>query len=558
MTLTPFRFVRASAPVAFALALLACRSSAAVHPAPMQTPAPAPRPGPRAIQPPPAVASMAAHPIVPQPTEVVPSDAPPFVVGKATSVVVPTGNGDAARVGEMLAALLRPSTAHPIPLRAADGALPAGAIGLRLSSNPALGSEGYELLVTADSVRILATSPAGLFHGMQSLRQLLPAGIEAEQGEMQMATAWSAPAGRITDTPRFGWRGAMLDVARHFFTVDEVRQFIDLLALYKLNTLHVHLSDDQGWRIQIDAWPRLTTIGASTEVGGGPGGFYTKAEWASIVRYAQDRFITVVPEIDMPSHTNAAIASYPELGCSRPAPDGPTAGGPPAPYTNIRVGWSTFCSDSEATYRFIDGVVRELAEMTPGPYLHIGGDEVEVLTDAQYTRFVERTQDIVRRHGKMAVGWEEIAKARLHPTTIAQQWRSDTALRAVRQGAKVLLSPAPRAYIDMKYTPSTELGLRWAGFVELQTSYDWDPATFYPGVTEASIAGVEAPLWSETIQNITGALYLAVPRLPALAEVAWSAQGRRDWESFRTRIAAHAPRWRLLGINYYPSPQVAW
>ena len=501
---------------------------------------------------------MATHPIVPQPTEVVPADAPPFVVGASTSVVVPTGNSDAARVGEMLAAIVRPSTMHPVPVRPADGALPTGAIGLRLNGNPTLGSEGYELLVTTDSVRIVAAAPAGLFHGMQSLRQLFPAGVEAEQGEMQMAAAWSVPTGRITDSPRFGWRGAMLDVARHFFTVKEVTQFIDLLALYKMNTLHVHLADDQGWRIQVDAWPRLAAHGGSTQVGGGPGGFYSKAEWSAIVRYAQDRFITVIPEIDMPSHTNAAIASYPELGCSRPAPDGPNAGSRAALYTGIHVGWSTFCSDSESTYRFIDDVVRELAEITPGPYLHIGGDEVEVLTDAQYTRFVERTQDIVRRHGKMVVGWEEIAKARLHPTTIAQQWRSDTALRAVRQGAKILLSPAPRTYIDMKYTPSTELGLRWAGFVELQTSYDWDPATFYPGVNESSIVGVEAPLWSETIQNITGALYLAVPRLPALAEVGWSAQGRRDWESFRTRIAAHAPRWRLLGINFYPSPQVAW
>ncbi|HEX4933949.1 MAG TPA: family 20 glycosylhydrolase, partial [Gemmatimonadaceae bacterium] len=319
-----------------------------------------------------------------------------------------------------------------------------------------------------------------------------------------------------------------------------------------------HLADDQGWRIQVDAWPRLTTIGGSTEVGGGTGGFYTKEEWAAIVRHAQERFITVIPEIDMPGHTNAAIASYPELGCGRPAPDGPNAGGRPAPYTGIRVGWSTFCADSEATYRFIDDVVRELAAITPGPYLHIGGDEVEVLTDDQYARFVERTQEIVLRHGKRAVGWEEIAKGRLHPTTIAQQWRSDTALRAVRQGAKVLLSPGPRTYLDMKYTPSTELGLRWAGFIELQTSYEWDPATFYPGVTEASIVGVEAPLWSETIQNMTAALYLAVPRLPALAEVGWTAQAQRDWASFRTRIAAHAPRWRLLGINYYPSPLVAW
>jgi hexosaminidase len=350
----------------------------------------------------------------------------------------------------------------------------------------------------------------------------------------------------------------MLDVARHFFTVDEVKQTIELLALYKLNTLHLHLSDDQGWRIQIDSWPNLTIVGGSTEVGGGPGGFYTKQDYASLVRYAQDRFITIVPEIDMPAHTNAAIASYPQLGCSKATPGvyGGTQG--PGVYTGIAVGFSSLCPDSEVVYKFIDDVVRELSEMTPGAYFHVGGDEVEALTNEQYTHFVERVQDIVYKNGKTMVGWEEVGKARLRPTTIAQQWKSDSALLAFKQGAKLLLSPASKAYLDMKYTPSTELGLDWAGFVDLRTSYDWDPVTYLQGVPEQSVVGVEAPLWSETVKNITAAQYMIVPRLPAIAELAWTPASGKNWESFRARIAAHAPRWRLLGVNYYPSPEVPW
>jgi hexosaminidase len=206
----------------------------------------------------------------------------------------------------------------------------------------------------------------------------------------------------------------------------------------------------------------------------------------------------------------------------------------------------------------VNDVVREIAAMTPGQYFHIGGDEVEVLNHAQYARFVERAQAIVHKYGKTMVGWEEVGKAKLRKGSIAQLWRSDTALLAVKQGNQLIMSPGPRTYLDMKYTPATEVGLRWAGYIELRTAYDWDPATHSPGLTEQSILGVEAPLWSETVMNLNSAQYLLVPRLPALAEVAWSAQAQRSWDGFRTRIATHAPRWRLLGINFYASPQVEW
>lgn len=538
------------APLAVTAALAGCRTGA-VAPS-TSTPK---RPTPVLMAP---LSSMDAHRIVPLPVSVTAAGGVPYALTNTSTIVVPAGGGEPARIGEALASLMRPATGFPLPISASDGAAPNGSIVLRLGGSSSLGSEGYEVTIAADSVRIVAASPAGLFYGTQTFRQLLPAAIEAEQSVHRSASAWTVPQGHVVDYPRFAWRGAMLDVARHFFTADEVKQLIDVLALYKLNTLHLHLADDQGWRIQIDSWPRLAQYGGSTEVGGGPGGYFTKADYGDIVHYAQDRFITIVPEIDMPAHSNAAIASYPELGCSRATPDAPPNVPGAGLYTGIHVGWSALCYDKDISYKFVNDVIGELAAMTPGPFIHIGGDEVQVLTVEQYATFIDRVQDIVTQHGKRMVGWDEVGRAHLHPGSVAQMWRSDTSMAAVRQGAKLVMSPATQIYLDMKYTPATELGLDWAAFVELRTAYDWDPVTQYKGVTTTDVLGVEAPLWSETIQNITAAEFLLMPRLPAVAEVGWSAATARNWESFRTRIAAHAPRWRLLGINYYPSPQVDW
>jgi len=217
----------------------------------------------------------------------------------------------------------------------------------------------------------VARTPAGLFYGVQTLRQLLPAAVEYSAA---FPRPMRLPAARVVDAPRFAWRGAMLDVARHFIEAAEVKRFVDLMALYKLNRLHLHLSDDQGWRLEIRSRPNLTRHGGSTEVGGGPGGFYTQEQYADLVRYAQERFVTIVPEIDMPGHTNAALASYPELNCNGVAP---------ALYTGTEVGFSALCVESEATYRWIDDVVREIAALTPGAYFHIGGEEGERLTHEQ-------------------------------------------------------------------------------------------------------------------------------------------------------------------------------
>jgi hexosaminidase len=214
--------------------------------------------------------------------------------------------------------------------------------------------------------------------------------------------------------------------------------------------------------------------------------------------------------------------------------------------------------DKEETYALVDDIVREISAITPGPYFHIGGDEVQALTHEQYIRFVERVKTIVARHGKIMVGWEEIAQARIDPNTLAQQWKSDSVTAALQRGAKLIMSPSKKVYLDMKYTPATELGLKWAAYIEVRDAYDWDPATYMAGVTESNIVGVEAALWSETVRNISAVEYLIMPRLPAVAEVAWTPQRARDWENFRVRLSTHAPRWNYLGVNYYRSPQIPW
>ncbi len=341
----------------------------------------------------------------------------------------------------------------------------------------------------------------------------------------------------------------MLDVTRHFLPMNAVKDYVDAMALYKLNRLHLHLSDDQGWRIEIRSRPELARIGGASEVGSGPGGYYTQAEYSDLVAYAARRHIMIVPEIDMPGHTNAALASIPALNCDNKARP---------PYRGTRVGFSTVCVESDTTYAIITDILRELAELTPGPYLHIGGDEVEKLTHKQYIAFVERVQGIVQAQGKQMIGWGEIAPAALDPTTIVQHWKKDSSAVHAARGGKVIMSPNTRVYLDQKYDAKTALGLKWAGFIEVKDAYDWDPATQIAGVPERAVLGVEAPLWSETLFKPSDFQFLAFPRLLAVAEVGWSTPAVRSWSGFRTRLAAHGPRLSAIGVNFYRSPQIDW
>jgi hexosaminidase len=485
--------------------------------------------------------------VIPQPLAHAPERGA-FELQPSARIVVRSASNDATRVARLLAASLRPATGYRLPVSSIRGAAPDGSISLSLTpGDRALGEEGYRLVVTRGGVALTAARPAGLFWGTQTLRQLLPAAIEAD---VRQPGPWRISLGTIHDRPRFAWRGAMLDVARHFFGVAEVKRLIDLMALYKLNRLHVHLTDDQGWRIAIRSWPRLTSQGSRTEVGGGPGGRFTQREYSSIVAYARDRFVQVVPEIDMPGHVNAALSSYASLNCNGVAPK---------PYSGIEVGFSSLCIRKELTYEFVDDVVREIAALTPGPYFHVGGDEPNATDPDDYRAFIERVQAIVRSHGKRIVGWEEIARARLRKTSLAQHWHDPAlARRAVEQGAKLVLSPATNAYLDMKYTSDTRLGTTWAGLTTVRDAYAWDPATQVPGVDERAILGVEAPVWTETPATRADLDYLVFPRLLGHAEIGWSPREGRSWRRYRSRLATHGPRLRALGVAFYESPEVPW
>ena len=460
-----------------------------------------------------------------------------FTLSRDTRIVAQKDNPEITAIAQHLSSYLREVGGFEIS--ASDTNDPAGTIQLTLNNDSEVGEEGYELSINSDSIRLSALKPAGLFYAVQTLRQLLPA---------NPSETLTLPAVTIRDRPRFEWRGAMLDVARHFFGVEEIKRYIDLISHYKMNRLHLHLTDDQGWRIEIKSWPRLTEVGGSTQVGGKTGGYYTQEQYKEIVEYARSRYVVIVPEIDTPGHTNAALASYAELNSSEEAP---------ALYEGTQVGFSTLWINSEITYHFLDDVIRELAALTPTPYIHIGGDEARSTPEQDYKKFIKRFQEIVAAHGKTAVGWSEIGEAELLPGTIAQLWISAGYQNAKRQGAKIILSPANKAYLDMKYDASTPLGLDWAGLISVKDGYDWEPGTYMEGLEEPDILGIEGPLWSETLITMQDVEQMAFPRIPGLAELAWSPRGQ-SWEEYRQRLATHGRRMEAMGINFYKSPDVDW
>ncbi len=406
--------------------------------------------------------------------------------------------------------------------------------------------EAYQLYVTPDSVILNSNTPEGAFRGVQTLRQIIS---EVPNDTLAEYPVWTIPTGKIVDSPSFEYRGSMLDVARHFFSVEDVKKYIDLLAYYKYNVLHLHLSDDQGWRIEIKSWPKLTEVGGSTEVGGEAGGFYTQEDYKDLVAYAAKHHITIVPEIDMPGHTNAASVSYPFLNGN---------GKTPELYEGMRVGFSTFDTRKDTVYAFIDDVVGEIAALSPGPYFHIGGDESHVTKKSDYIHFVEKVEKIVQKHGKRMIGWDEIATAGIDSTAISQFWASkENAQLALDKGMKIIMSPAKKAYLDMQYDTLSKHGLHWAAYIPTDSAYIWTPEE-YEGIPMEHILGLEAPLWSETISNIDELEYLAFPRAIGYAELSWTPKENRDWENYKVRLANQAPFLDRMNVKYYPSPLIDW
>ena len=429
-----------------------------------------------------------------------------------------------------------------------------------------LGPEGYRLRVTRDAIRIESATPAGEFYARQTLAQL-----QRPDGTL--------PAVDIRDAPRFPYRGMMLDVARHFHPVETVEAVIERAAALKLNALHLHLTDDQGWRLQLRSHPELTDAGSGSAIGGDPGGFYTPEDYSRIVAHAAAHHMIVVPEFDLPGHTHALGLSHPELVADPVLSDHIRevadiyGGGLPergVPYTGLAVGFSSLRADAPGLEPLLRDVLVELAELTPGPYLHFGGDEALGTSPEDYRDMVALAARLIAETGKVPLAWHEAGAADLPAGTVGQYWgfrapRGDHAERArafVANGGGLILSPADAIYLDMKYDADTPIGLTWAdGATSAERSYDWDPAAVIPDVPESAILGIEAPLWTETVRTLADIDLLMFPRVASAAEAGWSpaaGTAERTWDSFRERVAGSARRWNEAGIGFHRAAGIPW
>lgn len=498
--------------------------------------------------------------VVPRPAEVLGVEGDAFRLRSDARIVLDADPMEAGDVARRFAAVLRPASGFELPI--VRGESKPGDIVFVLNDDEAPArhaGEGYRLHSDENGVRIGASTAPGLSNGIQTLRRLLPAGIERGQ---PLTDPLEVVAVEISDYPRFAYRSVMLDVARHFFNVTEVERFIDEIAMLKINTLHMHLANDQGWRIEIVGWPQLTEVGGRYEVGGGPGGYYTQVEFAGIVRYAAARNVTIVPEANMPGHAHAALTAYGQLTCDGVAPE---------PHTLAAGGGSSLCPTSADAERMAMDVVRQLAALSPGPYVHLGGDEVPGYTDEEYVYFVNLTSSTAHDAGKTVIGWQEVgASLDLPIGTVGQYWGSiepnqtGTSLiqSFLKQGGAVIMSPPDVAYLDQVYPDDSSLGLDWAGPTDVAEAYAWDPAEIFDGVGDDAVLGIEAPLWTDTIASIEDAEFLAFPRLGALAEIGWSAAPtngtNRDFGEFGPRLVTFLGHFEAMGVNFHRSSDLPW
>ncbi|WP_133162976.1 family 20 glycosylhydrolase [Arthrobacter glacialis] len=532
--------------------------------------------------------------LIPEPNSVVAGTGPRFGLTKNTPIVTDAAT---ATLGSYLADLLKPAAGFTLKMGQTPSSL-YPAITLASNGPASLGEQGYTLSVKGTGVLVTGNTAEGVFNGIQTLRQLLPVQISAETVQLG---AWTVEPVEIADKPRWDYRGAMLDAARRYYPVADVKKYLDYMAEYKLNAFHFHLTEDQGWRIAIDAYPALTGIGASVQSGmpvgtvdngvAGPW-FYSKAEYKEIVDYATARFIEVIPEIDGPGHAGAAMAAVPNLNCNNVAIP---------PWTNYGRGPNFCLKDAEHldnVKTFLTAVMADVAaQNNTTDYIHVGGDESAGLTHQQFTEYTKIVNKIVTDNGKKVIAWNSWADGEGLPAGgVLQNYAQESGdaadlvanvAHAVEAGNKLIMSPADRTYVDMKYDATTKYGLRWVngGFVSLARSYQWEPTTAVPKagggkleLTDSQILGVEVALWSDATNQNGDILWtpekpfdsvraymnhMMFPRFPAVAELAWSAKADRQndpaqFEDFTARLINRAQGWDEAKIGYYRAPDVAW
>ena len=482
----------------------------------------------------------ATNDIVPKPLSYIKGDGK-FILNKDSKIYI---NGktkeetkEVRNIAEILKLKLSTSTGYELNIVEGEAKAPNSIYLTTIGGEESQDNEGYNLITTKDKVEIIAYKPEGISRGIQTLRQLFPA--EIEKNTVVNNLEWSIPVVNIKDKPQYSYRGIMIDVARHFFSVYEIKRQIDNASLYKINKFHLHLSDDQGWRLEIKKYPELTKIGGSTEVGGGKGGYYTQEQFKDIVKYANDRYIDIVPEFDMPGHSNAALASYGFLN-----PDGKRR----PLYTGTEVGFSSFMTNNEKTYEFLDNIFKEVAAISPSKYIHIGGDEALSTKKNDYDYFVGRVSKMVKALGKTPIGWDPIDTAsEIDSSVVLQNWKDNNEAARKKQ-MKMIISIASKAYLDMKYNKDTPYGLDWAGYIPIETAYKWDPTDYAP---KELVLGIEAPLWTETISTKDQMDYMIYPRLLGYAEIGWTPKDNRNWSEYKTRLKNQEERLTNLNINYY-------
>lgn len=516
----------------------------------------------------PAPTAQANYEVIPMPQSITLSNSDnQFVLHSGTLISYTSGNEDMARNAQFLQTYLADQLGYT--LRIEPGIASEGIV---LKLNEGQASEGYTISVDADRVLVEATSPAGIFYGIQTIRKAVP---------VEMGAVVGFPAGVITDAPRFAYRGAHLDVCRHFFSVDSVKTYIDMLVLHNMNKFHWHLTEDQGWRMEIKQFPKLTEIGS---VRNGTmirkdwnsndsiqyGGFYTQEECREIVKYAADRYITVIPEIDMPGHMVAAVTAYPELGCT---------GGPYEVRTIWGVSEELLCAGNEKVYDFVDKVLDEVMDVFPSKDIHIGGDEcpktewekcpkcqskikaLGLKKDDRFTAeqklqayFTKHVDEYLTKHGRNAIGWDEILEGGVSENATVMSWRGESGgIEAARLKHRVIMTPNTYCYFDYYQSKDRDNEpFAIGGFLPIKHVYDYEPLPVNLTPEEQSyIWGVQCNVWTEYIPTFSHVQYMMLPRGAALSEVQWSLPEAKDYEKFKNeRLPRLIKIYELYGYNY--------